>query len=583
MNKSKNLETINTAEENILQLQLLQVLPGLSAAPSKMTQDEIVTSNVVYESAHGILSKGMSEVSARVLIFLRSSLRAAASGPVRECTARARARELLRCSGCLQDMLQMFLTTKTMLRAALEFETTKLPFPDAPDSPETQLRCHRAQRCVIWELLRPDGLLQSKENWKVICECLAESCRDCPDNQRYCSSLIPICIQRRDEMNNEILNLLYCLLLNNTTNINLFVECNGTSIFTKDTIHDSSRMELLSVVVENASAANVLKRDSDLLNSLITVGEDYKVNCQGSWKMVEWASVILFHLATHIEGVDNSIGTTINRSDFDLEMSISETTLNNLSVSFLLKPNWEKVKSSKLFKNATTQDKIKDHDSQCSTKAIKGFSFKALSDEPISFRSSTKEFSPKFVSTPKKRITTTHGMQVAELSKELINRTEQKSNDVTQRKPCGNNSASIIKKTLSTSARLLSIVNNSCVSIYHTIGTIFCHKAEDTNSRSLLKQKYKIDEGTMNKFTKYLKQRVAHPDTKARDNLNVQKQDKRKLAIKRKFRKSIVKKLKTGIHFYGCNFKKIAQAMWSQEKEITPKVLYNIYRKYILK
>ncbi|XP_063633508.1 uncharacterized protein LOC134804407 [Cydia splendana] len=383
-------------------------------------------------------------------------------------------------------------------------------------------------------------------------------------------------------MNNEILKLLYCLLLNNTSNINLFVECNGTSIFTKDIIHDSSRMELLSAVVENASAANLLKRDSDLLMSLITVGEDYKVDCQGSWKMVEWASVILFHLASHIEGVDNSIGTTINRSDVDLEMNISETTLNNLSVSFLLKPNWENFKRGNLLKNATTQNKINDHESKYSTAAIKGFSFKAFSDEHTSFRSSPIEFAPKFVSTPKKG-TTIRGVQVAELSKELINRTEQKRNDVTQRKPCGNNSPSLIKKTLSTSARLLSIVNNSCVSIYHTMGTIFWRKPADTKSRSLLKQKFKIDEATMNKFTKYLKQRVSHPDTKASDNLNVQKRDQRKLSITRKFRKSIVKKIKTGMHFYGCNFKKIAQAMWSHEKEMTPKVLYNIYRKYILK
>ncbi|XP_063392632.1 uncharacterized protein LOC134678112 [Cydia fagiglandana] len=489
-----------------------------------MTRDEIVTSNVVYESAHGILSKGMNEVSARVLVFLRSSLRTPASEPARECTARAR--ELLRCSGCLQDMLQMFLSTKTM----------------------------------------------DKENWKVLCECLAEACRDCPDNQRYCSTLIPICIQRRDEMNNEILKLLYCLLVNNTSNINLFVKCNGTSIFTKDIIHDSSRMELLSVVVENATAANLLKRDSNLLMSLITVGEEYKVDCQGSWKMVEWASVILFHLASHIEGLENSIAKTRNRSDFDLEMNISETTFNDLSMSFSLKPKWENFKSANLLKNATTQNKINDNESKCSTTDM----------TDMSFRSSPIEFAPKFVSTPKKGNATKRGVQVAELSKELINRTEQKGNDVTQRKPCANNSASLINKT-STSARLLSIVNNSCVSICHTMRTIFCRKPADTKSRSLLKQKFKIDEATMFKFTEYLKQRVSHPDTKAGNKLNVQKQVQRKLAIKRKFRKSIVRKLKTGMHFYGCNFKKIAQAMWSHEKEMTPNVLYNIYRKYVLK
>ncbi|XP_063372515.1 uncharacterized protein LOC134660669 [Cydia amplana] len=500
-----------------------------------MTRDEIFTWNAVYESAHVILSQGMNVVSARVLVFLRSSLHAAASGPARECTARAR--ELLRCSGCLQDMLEMFRSTKTM----------------------------------------------NKENWKVLCECLAESCMDCPNNQRYCSTLIPICIQRRAEMNNEILKLLYCLMLNNTSNINLFVECNGTSMFTKDTIHDSSRMELLSVVVENSSAANLLKRDSDLLKSLITVGEDYKVNCQGSWKMVEWASVILFHLASHIEGVDDSIGTTINRSPLDLEMNISETSLNDLSVSFLLKPNWEKLQSSNLLKNATTQNKINEHESKCSTTATKGFSYKGFSDEHnMTCLSSTIEFAPKFVSTPKKGITSIRGVQVIELSKKLINRTEQKSNVVTQRKPCRNNSVSLIKKTLSTSARLLSTVNNSCVSMYHTIGTIFCRMLADTKS-SNLKQKFKIDEETTNKFTKYLKQRVSHPDTRTSDHLKVQKQDKRKLAIKRKFLKSIVKKLKTGMHFYGCNFKKIAQAMWFHEKEMTPKVLYIIYRKYILK
>ncbi|XP_048004854.1 uncharacterized protein LOC125240799 isoform X2 [Leguminivora glycinivorella] len=312
-------------------------------------------------------------------------------------------------------------------------------------------------------------------------------------------------------------------------------------------------MELLSVVAENASAADIIKRDSDLVNSLITVGEDYKVNCQGSWKMVEWASVILFHLASRVEG------TILNISDFDLDMNGSETTLHDLSVSFLMKPKWEKVGPSQLFYNDTIKNKKGDHESKCAV----------------------MDFAPTFASTPKKRISTTRG---TELSKELKDRTQQK-NDNISKEPCENNSASRLKKTLSTRTRLLQMVNNSCVSVCKTMGTIFCREPADTQSRRLLKQKFNIDEGNVIKFTEYLKQKISHTDKKTSSNLSSQKNAKKKLklVIKQKFLKNIVRKLKTGMHFYGCNFKKIAQEMWLHEEEMTPKVLYNIYRKYILK
>ncbi|CAH0722672.1 unnamed protein product, partial [Brenthis ino] len=44
-----------------------------------------------------------------------------------------------------------------------------------------------------------------------------------------------------------------------------------------------------------------------------------------------------------------------------------------------------------------------------------------------------------------------------------------------------------------------------------------------------------------------------------------------------------VKRLKMGINLYGCDFKKISKAMWPQEKYMTPSVLYNLYRKLIIK
>ncbi|XP_061711505.1 uncharacterized protein LOC133520835 [Cydia pomonella] len=263
-------------------------------------------------------------------------------------------------------------------------------------------------------------------------------------------------------------------------------------------------------------------------------------------------------------------------------MNMSEKTLDSVSVPFLLKPNWDKDKFSNIFKNATIQHKVNDYESKCSMTEIEGFR-KPFSEGHIGFSSSTIDFAPKFVSTPKRKITTPRGMLVAGLREELLNRTEQKTNNVSQREPCEKNTATLIKNTLSKSARLLNIVHNSCVSMYRALGIIFCPKPADTKSRSLWKKKFKIDEKTMNKFTKYLKQSITHPDTKVSDHLKVQKQVKRKLAIKQKIRKSIVKQLKNGMHLYGCNFKKIAQAMWPHEKEMTPKVLYHIYRKYILK
>ncbi|GBP31253.1 hypothetical protein EVAR_21533_1 [Eumeta japonica] len=60
------------------------------------------------------------------------------------------------------------------------------------------------------------------------------------------------------------------------------------------------------------------------------------------------------------------------------------------------------------------------------------------------------------------------------------------------------------------------------------------------------------------------------------------------LLLKRKlanddYLKETLRKLKIGINLYGCDFKKMSKIMWRDETSMTPRVLYNLYRKLILK
>ncbi|CAH0600300.1 unnamed protein product [Chrysodeixis includens] len=222
----------------------------------------------------------------------------------------------------------------------------------------------------------------------------------------------------------------------------------------------------------------------------------------------------------------------------------------------------------------------------------------------------TIAFNPYFASTPKKesfeesRQSTIYRKQ--KLRCQLKKRRENK-------KRLERSSVVTEIKHRSISGRFFDVINESCTTLVKTVKNIFRPKSnkDETKEHSVANTSKRHASTCNYSFTNYMRKRDAillnecshksedeSVDSDSGDDENVEDFSvamsnscntcNNTISLKRKLEKDqhlkkTIRKLKLGINLYGCDFKKISRAMWPQESYMTPAVLYNLYRKLIIK
>ncbi|CAH1643389.1 unnamed protein product [Spodoptera littoralis] len=232
-------------------------------------------------------------------------------------------------------------------------------------------------------------------------------------------------------------------------------------------------------------------------------------------------------------------------------------------------------------------------------------------------RSCTQEiddFKPQFMSTPKKDVheasqyQTQHDNNSYRSTRRLV-KNHQVKRQVKKRVTRHFNQTKTNKeiKHKSFSGRFFDAINTSCTTLVKTVKNIFTPKNTLQETKDNPINRTNRDMSCSYSFTNYMRKRDAvikdnyKEDTKkglvnTKDNFqdvsmeinNSCKTCNDTVTLKRKLRndehlKKTLRKLKLGINLYGCDFKKISRAMWPKETYMTPIVLYNLYRKLILK
>ncbi|KAL4715264.1 hypothetical protein ACJJTC_007846 [Scirpophaga incertulas] len=295
-----------------------------------------------------------------------------------------------------------------------------------------------------------------------------------------------------------------------------------------------------------------------------------------------------------------------------------ENSMKELSFSFLSQSQWDtkyqntnlsncnnEQRPNQLVSNQNFKDNIAINNTKISSTNIPGQHSKYDNSDTIKCEPSTTNvfhFKPTFVSTPKHSKYRHENFSIKKPTQmSRINRSTFKklSRQNFKTKRYQHNSTKETKehdsmKNRSLSVRLFDVINDSCTTFVKTVTKIFRSK-EVTNKQAAPTAATKIDPSCNNSFTDYMRRRDAalleKQTTKSIDetnNINSCKTCNDTLLLKRKimdddYLKETVKKLKMGIYVYGCDFKKISRTIWPNESYMTPEMLYNLYRKVILK
>ncbi|CAH2099790.1 unnamed protein product [Euphydryas editha] len=227
-------------------------------------------------------------------------------------------------------------------------------------------------------------------------------------------------------------------------------------------------------------------------------------------------------------------------------------------------------------------------------------------------------FAPPFVSTPKKCKDTFRSTSVSQSSlRSFIKLSRFKRKHEKQTRI---NTDKIMKRKLSEckqvqnktiGSKFFDIINGSCTTLvksFTCLKNIFRSKVPSTSRDEEIDISCtdKINlKSTNNSFTNYMRNRDAlsyHRNNNrdetllntgfsidddkfhlqecntCNDTITLQQKLKKDSNLQR-----TLKRLKLGINLYGCDFKKISKNMWPNEHYMTPSVLYNLYRKLIIK
>ncbi|KAI5635347.1 hypothetical protein NE865_11923 [Phthorimaea operculella] len=223
-------------------------------------------------------------------------------------------------------------------------------------------------------------------------------------------------------------------------------------------------------------------------------------------------------------------------------------------------------------------------------------------------KSDLRNFRPPFISTPKRNKTfrknvfkATHKSRASiTYSRKSITRAirpQRTDNSQLEKTQSVNREV----KQCSMSARLFSAINDSCTTIVKSMKSIFRSKQDKdkaNNDVTMGANENETENASCSySFTNYMRKRDAllegefsHHDSSSSGNYKVDscKTCRDTIVLQQKMKrddhlKQTVRKLKMGINLYGCDFKKISHAMWPHDRYMTPEMLYNLYRKLIVK
>ncbi|XP_014360227.2 uncharacterized protein LOC106712247 [Papilio machaon] len=430
----------------------------------------------------------------------------------------------------------------------------------------------RAQVLYAQNMIRASGCLMAMANlfingllhqdtWQALCRCLADSCSDSESNQNYCSHLIPVCVRRCRPGNEHVFQVVQSLLSNNERNTQLFYKSGGCRMFNREYLKYDRCLQLLNTVVSNPDVRDKILNDTDIIGDLKDLKQMYGSTSQNTKDSI-------------------SIQKPTNKTDIS-------------SLSFLLNNN--SVKSST---NINFKDEENDYDkSICSNKKIILKKSHCCKEEKKNTQKNIIDFKPKYASTPKQTKTNkSKNFTPRPIHKTYKKQYKNLSIDSKLKINTKSNKDESVQRRFGAS-RILDVINETCTTIMKSVTNVFrSKKREDSlnqseNSNSERQSQY------ANSFTNYMRQRDAMLEQNSTNSyLNDLMEEAQyecntcndTLSLKRKFSnddflKETVNKLKLGINLYGCNFKKISNTFWREENYMTPTVLYNLYRKLILK
>ncbi|XP_068629107.1 uncharacterized protein [Battus philenor] len=216
------------------------------------------------------------------------------------------------------------------------------------------------------------------------------------------------------------------------------------------------------------------------------------------------------------------------------------------------------------------------------------------------YENSIVDFRPTLISTPKNssknnvNITT-----IPHTTRKLVSLKENRHRHKDIATPKAKSNSKMVNKNVlrhSLGSRIYNVVNESCTTLLKRFKNIF----GSTNNRETVLQAsdnscaedlHEIP--LSNSFTNYMRQRdallsEAHNSHSWDEQQNECDTCNNTVSLKQKlsddiFLQKTVNKLKTGINLFGCDFKRISKTFWPDEKYMTPSVLYNLYRKLIVK
>ncbi|KAJ8733963.1 hypothetical protein PYW07_014514 [Mythimna separata] len=301
---------------------------------------------------------------------------------------------------------------------------------------------------------------------------------------------------------------------------------------------------------------------------------------------------------------------------------------NELSFTFLRKHNSYRKPAEKNFVTKSKFDESFQRSYQTNeSRARKNTVCESVMEISVSRLSTlgTNDFNPQFSSTPKRNDSYKYSRYENQRTYNNTVRSVQKSvrnhkikRQLEKKKVAKHLERSNIDKEIkhkSFSGRFFDAINTSCTTLVKTVKNIFRPKSDlhetknDADSDSLNKTSNRDTMSCSYSFTEYMRRRddaLKDDCTNKPNGVAVELKPKtivedfsmemsnscntcnNTIALRRKLvsdehLKQTIRKLKLGINLYGCNFKKISRTMWPKENYMTPTVLYNLYRKLIIK
>ncbi|XP_013167267.1 PREDICTED: uncharacterized protein LOC106117474 isoform X1 [Papilio xuthus] len=351
---------------------------------------------------------------------------------------------------------------------------------------------------------------------------------------------------------------------------------------------------VLHVPIVNSMNSDKMEDTSELLKNIITEVLNYKQRQNINPNIINTSKSYLSNKIFK----DANICIQSMKDSIDIQKPKNKTELNISSLSFLSNNN---TIESSLNINFKDEENFYDK-SICSNKKIFVEKKKATNKSVSHCCNETKEntqisidFKPKCASTPKQTITNrSNNFTPRPIHKSYKKQYKNFSIDSEFKMKTKSNKDESVQRRFGAS-RILDVINETCTTIMKSVTNVFrSKKREDSLSQSYNSER---QSQCANSFTNYMRRRDTMLE---QDSTNSYWNDLMEevqyecntcndtLSLRRKFSnddflRETVNKLKLGINLYGCNFKKISKTFWRDENYMTPTVLYNLYRKLILK